>query len=200
MSSAAPRSPRPTLKIILVGGSSVGKTCLVNTFFNNAFDASTPPTVAPAYSSANVRRQDGSMITLQIWDTAGQERYHSVSKLFYRDADVALVCFSVENEQSREDIPEWVRRVHESVSNCEIMLVLTKSDLVTEEEVNRIKTEVEEKYGSNSYSPVFVTSSLKKSGVTEVFQATTSIGQPSLVDNQVKPVIQENQQSEKGCC
>ena len=82
--SGVPKLQKPTLKIILVGASGVGKTCLIASYFKQSFDFQSIPTVAPAYSCSDVKRKDGTTVSLQIWDTAGQERYHSVSKLFFR--------------------------------------------------------------------------------------------------------------------
>jgi small GTP-binding protein len=74
---------RPSVKIILVGSSGVGKTCLSASYQKQNFNKNTAPTVAPA-SSCRV-------VILQIWDTAGQERYASISQLFFRDSNVAFV-------------------------------------------------------------------------------------------------------------
>ena len=69
-----------TLKIILVG-STVGKSSLVNAYFHNPFESQTQPTVAPTFCGDTVTLSNGKSIDLHIWDTAGQERFQSIGQM-----------------------------------------------------------------------------------------------------------------------
>jgi small GTP-binding protein len=126
-----PRAPPKSSKLILVGDSGVGKTSLISSYTKNFFESDTIATVAPASSTATVKFPDGSDHKLVIWDTAGQEAYLAMAQNFYRAADVALVCYS---PSAPDSIGEWIRRVHEQVPDCAILLVATKADLLTAEE------------------------------------------------------------------
>jgi Ras-related protein Rab-7A len=84
--------PRP-IKVILVGSSGVGKTSLINNYFDQPHETDTSPTVAPALVATTISIPSGQPVDLHIWDTAGQERFQSIGGMFYRESDVALVCF-----------------------------------------------------------------------------------------------------------
>lgn len=197
--SGVPKTQRPTLKIILVGSSGVGKTCLTSTYFRQSFDFQTPPTVAPAYSCADVKKSDGTPVSLQIWDTAGQERYHSVSKCFFRDSDIAFVCFEAGEAESTKEVPNWIKRVRDEVPTCTIFFVMTKSDLHTPQEIKQIKTAAEAEFQEYNGKGVFVTSALAKEGVNELFQAAAEMYKSRSATSTATPKLSEKKK-EKGCC
>jgi small GTP-binding protein len=124
-------SLRPSFKVILVGPSGVGKTSLVSWFVKKEFETETISTVAPAFSTSVVKLADGTLVDLQIWDTAGQEAYLAISQMFYRDSQVAVVCYVPE---APETIDEWLARVREHVPDCVIILAATKADMLSEDE------------------------------------------------------------------
>lgn len=197
--AGVPKLHRPTVKVILVGPSGVGKTSLIGAYFKQPFDIQTDPTVAPAYSCADVKRKDGLTVNLQIWDTAGQERFYSVSKLFFRDADVAFVCFEVGDQKSIDDISNWISRVKEEVALCKIILVGTKIDLQSSESLKKFNEQeigkLKEKYQTND---VFLTSAITKDGVQDLFYSAADF-----YKTKTKPATQNIQAEEtkkKGCC
>ncbi|KAH0794148.1 small GTP-binding protein [Histomonas meleagridis] len=158
---------KASLKVILVGSSGVGKTSLISAFFDNPFENQELSTVAPASCTATITLDDGAKVNLQIWDTAGQEKFQSISQMFYRDSNVAFVCYDHERDNT---IEEWVNRVRNSVPECKIFLVTTKSDLLTQEQ----QTECVEK--GNEYLQRYgacihlLTSACSGFGVKELFQ------------------------------
>lgn len=168
----------PLLKVILVGGSGVGKTCLAHAFFSQEFDDKTAPTVSPGYQTKPMRRKDGVIIDLQVWDTAGQERYDAVSQLFFRDADVAILCFECGNEQSLATVPEWVEKVHSQVSTCTYVFVATKCDLVNEDSFDKVRQDAASLL--SKFDPAFyaITSSLSKKGVNQLFKDVVELSMP----------------------
>ena len=160
------------IKIILVGSSGVGKTSLINSFFDQPDPNQTVPTVAPAFCSTQIKLENGQKVELHVWDTAGQERFQSIGQMFYRDSDIAFVCF---DKSSENTIPDWIQKVHDQVSTCKIFLVLTKSDLYDEEEKLKKKLEIEEfkkLYNANNY---FLTSSTSGEGVKNLFKEAAKI-------------------------
>lgn len=202
MTAKSPINQRPTVKVILVGNSGVGKTCLIAAFYKQAFDNKTQNTVAPAYSYYDVKNSRGVNIRLQIWDTAGQERYSSVSQLFYRDSDVALICFDVEESSSISAIPDWVKKVRDEVPHCTLFFVLTKADLKSAQEIEQIQSEamaVIQQYEPNT---IYVTSALTKEGVNAVFEAASDLYKPkgaSLVQSQTLSKDPPSK-PQNGCC
>jgi small GTP-binding protein len=155
-----------SLKLILVGSTGVGKTSLVSCYLKNPFDSQALPTVAPASCAASVTLENNIQVELQIWDTAGQERFQSISKMFYRDANVALVCY---DSTTNDSIGNWIGKVREEVSDCIIFLVATKVDLLDEDQTAECLRFGEEKQGEFGARVHLLTSSLNATGVTELF-------------------------------
>jgi small GTP-binding protein len=174
-SEGIPRDYRPTVKVILVGNSGVGKTCLIGSYLKNTFDNRTAPTVAPAYSCREVKKQDGMIVILQIWDTAGQERYSSISQLFFRDSNVALVCFDPNDEPSIVAVRDWAKRILNEVPECQLFGVLTKSDLVAAEDLEKVLEQAKVTLRDVNLGRFFATSSVTRDGVEAVFQATAEL-------------------------
>jgi small GTP-binding protein len=190
-----PRDSRPSIKIILVGSSGVGKTCLSATYLKQNFEKNTAPTVAPAYSCRAVKRSDGSVVILQIWDTAGQERYSSISQLFFRDSDIAFVCFDPTDPSSLTSARDWVARVLIEVPDCRLYAVLTKADKV--EDVDAALAESKHLLTDLNFEQFFVTSSFARRGVDGPFVAAAESYEPSGMELQHR--LRPNQTG-NACC
>jgi small GTP-binding protein len=132
-----------TVKLILIGSSGVGKTSLIRSFCEHTFLDCPISTITPAYVEVSLDIGSGTSVTLQIWDTAGQEQYQSVSQLFYRDAQVAFICFDSLTELRLVD--DWAFRLREIVPDCCLLLVATKSDLLDDDGRMALTVEGEER-------------------------------------------------------
>eukprot|EP00957_Ditylum_brightwellii_P081550 6203956-Ditylum_brightwellii.AAC.1 len=93
-------------KILLVGNSSVGKTCLLQQFVDNWFDESSIPTIGVDFKIRTLEIS-GKVAKLQIWDTAGQERFRTITTSYYRGAHGAVVVYDVTSRESFEDVKRW---------------------------------------------------------------------------------------------
>jgi small GTP-binding protein len=160
------------IKLILIGASGVGKTSLIHAFCAQTFSPESVSTVAPAFSEMTVEIDSGSVVALQIWDTAGQEQYQSISQMFYRDAQVAFICF---DQKGIDGVEDWAFAVRDIVPDCRLALVGTKSDLLDSAALQALTAESARRAGELG-AQFFVTSAKTGQGVPEVFQSAAKAG------------------------
>ncbi|VDI48705.1 arginyl-tRNA synthetase [Mytilus galloprovincialis] len=130
-------------KVMLIGDSGVGKTCLLVRFKDGAFlSGSFISTVGIDFRN-KVVDVEGTKVKLQIWDTAGQERFRSITRAYYRDANALLLLYDVTNKASFDNIRAWLGEINEyAQEDVVIMLLGNKADMTGE---RMIRTEDGEK-------------------------------------------------------
>ncbi|KAF8777042.1 Ras-related protein Rab-26 like protein [Argiope bruennichi] len=116
-------------KVMLVGDSGVGKTCLLVRYKDGAFLSGVfISTVGIDYRN-KVVNVDDTKVKLQIWDTAGQERFRSVTHAYYRDAHALLLLYDVTNKTSFDNTRAWLGEINEyAQDDVVIMLIGNKAD------------------------------------------------------------------------
>jgi small GTP-binding protein len=190
---------RRPLKLILVGSTSVGKTSLINAYFDQPFESDVQATVAPAFCAATVKLPDRTEVELHIWDTAGQERFQSIGSMFYRDSDIAFVCFESTTVSS---IPAWVERVRREVSDCIVFLVATKTDLLSPEESRNMEASAQELVSELKAKRFCTTSAKTGTGVSDLFltaaKCVTDICSPEVPATVIRALTAEKKKPE-GC-
>ena len=126
------------LKIVLIGESGVGKTSIISQFVDQIFQDDQQSTIGGTFSSKTVKCGNGKIVKLEIWDTAGQERYRSVTKMFYKDANAAILVYDITSKFSFEELQKyWIEQVKESSSKDIILAIAAnKSDLIDSEQVD----------------------------------------------------------------
>ncbi|XP_018600928.2 ras-related protein Rab-26 isoform X1 [Scleropages formosus] len=148
-------------KVMLVGDSGVGKTCLLVRFKDGAFLAGSFISTVGIDFRNKVLNLDGVKIKLQIWDTAGQERFRSVTHAYYRDAQALLLLYDVTNKKSFDNIQAWLTEIHEYAQQDVVLMLLGNKAEVTHERV--VKREEGEKLAKEFGVPFMETSA--KSGL-----------------------------------
>ena len=84
----------PGCKVVLLGDSGVGKTCIISRYISGEFKTNIASTNGASYASKNVKFETvGKNLLLDIWDTAGQEKYKSLTKYFYKDASIIILVY-----------------------------------------------------------------------------------------------------------
>ena len=98
-----------TCKVVLLGESGVGKTCIIARFINNTFEENLISTTGASYAGKTMTfdEYDGKSIKFEIWDTAGQEKYRSLTKIFYKDAGAAILVYDITRKESYEEIQKY---------------------------------------------------------------------------------------------
>merc|ERR1712063_172196 len=118
-------------KLLLIGDSGVGKSCLLLRFADDTYTESYISTIGVDFKIRTVE-QDGKSVKLQIWDTAGQERFRTITASYYRGAHGIIVVYDVTDQESFDNVKQWLQEIeryaHESVNT---LLVGNKSDLTT---------------------------------------------------------------------
>ncbi|KAJ3441948.1 ras-related protein rab-5c [Anaeramoeba flamelloides] len=128
-------SQQTELKIVLIGASGVGKTSIVERFLKNCFNEQQRKTIGSTFLS-KVCVVDEKSYYLNIWDTAGEERFHSLVKLYYRDTNIAILCFDITKQSSFRELDHWYQELQTSAPrNVILMIVGNKTDLEEKREV-----------------------------------------------------------------
>uniref|UniRef100_A0A2K5VA02 small monomeric GTPase n=1 Tax=Macaca fascicularis TaxID=9541 RepID=A0A2K5VA02_MACFA len=108
-------------KLLLIGDSGVGKTCVLFRFSEDAFNSTFISTIGIDFKIRTIEL-DGKRIKLQIWDTAGQERFRTITTAYYRGAMGIMLVYDITNEKSFDNIRNWIRNIEEvrpaSTSHC----------------------------------------------------------------------------------
>ena len=127
-------------KIIIIGDSGVGKTCLTLQGTKNIFQE-TNPTVGFEFSNFNLKIND-KYINLSIWDTCGQENYRSIISSFYRNCSLAMIVYSITDIKSFNNIDSWIKDLKiQSNPDIKIILIGNKCDLNDYRKVSKEKGE-----------------------------------------------------------
>lgn len=104
-----------TYKILVLGDSNVGKTCMVHRFCDERYYDTYISTIGVDFKQKIVNL-DGIPIKLQIWDTAGQERFRTLTTAYYRGAMGILLLYDVTNLESFNNITYWLQNIEENAS------------------------------------------------------------------------------------
>ena len=130
-------SDSESFKVVLVGESGVGKTSIITQFIDQTFQEDQQSTTGGTFSTKSVKC-DGKTLKFEIWDTAGQERYRSLTKMFYKDANAAVLVYDITRKESFEELENyWAGQIRESSPEKIILAVAAnKSDLIDKEEVD----------------------------------------------------------------
>jgi len=194
-------------KLVLIGDSGVGKSCLLLRFADDNFTDSYISTIGVDFRFRTITI-DEKTVKLQIWDTAGQERFRTITSAYYRGADGIIMVYDVTSAESFDHVEEWLSEVdryaNESTSK---LLVGNKADLIEEKQVSE---ETAQSFAEKLGIPFLETSAKTATNVDAAFLTmakelikTKEESNPTRggggADNVVlKPVQGQNQK--KKCC
>lgn len=124
-------------RVIIVGDTGVGKSCLLLRFSENSFNEQHNVTIGVEFGSKSIDIGN-TAIKLQIWDTAGQESFRSITRSFYRRADGVLLVYDATARHTFENCKFWLDEIRQnSASDVVIYLVANQIDLVSNGNENR---------------------------------------------------------------
>ena len=126
-----------SFKVIFVGDSGVGKSCLCTKAIKNTFDDNFESTIGFEFL-AYILKVNNKIIKLQIWDTAGQEIYNSLINNFFSKSSMAVITYSIDNKESFIHAEKWLNDIRKKTNpKIKILLVGNKSDLENQRKVSK---------------------------------------------------------------
>ena len=202
-----------SVKAVLLGESGVGKTCIIARFINNTFENNIMSTTGASYAGKTLSFDEfgGKCIKFEIWDTAGQEKYRALTKIFYKDAGVAILVYDITRKESFDEIKEyWYNQIKECApKNIVIGIAANKCDLYDNEQVS----EDEARNFANEIGAVFkLTSASTNQGIEELFKGVgCRVLDPNYSENSDSNENKKNsnikldeknadKKKKKGCC
>lgn len=162
----------PRVKLVLIGDSGVGKSCLALRYVKGMFDPQCRITVGAAFLSHSTTLPDGNTVKFELWDTAGQERYQSLAPLYYRGSHAAAVVYDVTMRESFVKAQFWIDELQRNAGQSIVLvLVGNKTDLAEQRQVS----EEEGRDLADSCGMMFVETSAKTAAnVAEVFESVAA--------------------------
>lgn len=165
------QKPPPEYKVVVIGESGVGKTCIINRYYFGSFNDSNAPTVGTAYVKCRVEN-NGKVMFLNLWDTAGQEKYSNLVPLYVRDSNAIIICFDLTNPDSLESVRKYRNTLSETVPNeVPILICGNKLDLCSDQQAGR---EVHE-WAISQNIPSFSVSAKSGQGIEDLFQEVATL-------------------------
>jgi len=130
---ATPTPIIPKYKLIFLGDQSVGKSCILNRFFNDSFTEDYQATIGLDFQSKNVNIENQD-IHLLLYDTAGQEKFRSLIPMYTRDSNIILLVYDIACKESFDHLPDWLKDLN-NVNKDEVIFALVgnKKDLENRE-------------------------------------------------------------------
>ena len=158
-------------RILLLGDSGVGKSCLLFQFCDEIYADSYIATIGVDFKVKTIV-YDNQTIRLSIWDTAGQDRFRTIAMSYYRGADGIMICYDVTDYNSFENVTNWIKEIAKYNQNqaCQL-LVATKCDLAVRKVVDSVSGQ---ELANKLNIPFVETSSKMSTNVNMAFEQLVS--------------------------
>ena len=156
-------------KVLLLGDSTVGKTCFLLRYCDKTFEDAHLTTVGLDYRLKSMVLKNGKNVKLQIWDTAGQDRFRAITKNYYKGANGIILIYDVTNLQSYENVKNWIAQIKES-ANQNVIIYLVGNKIDIKEEDRCVKTEDGKKLAEEFKLPFFESSAKIGININEIFE------------------------------
>jgi len=193
-------------KLLLIGDSGVGKSCILLRFADDTYTDSYISTIGVDFKIRTIEL-DGKTVKLQIWDTAGQERFRTITSSYYRGAHGIIVVYDVTDQTSFNNVKNWLNEIERYANeNVNKLLVGNKSDMISKKVID---SGTAKEFADSLSIPFLETSARDSTNVEKTFitmaqeiknrlgpAAAVSSQKPSVrVGGATKPV-----KASSGCC
>jgi small GTP-binding protein len=186
-------------KVVFLGESGVGKTTIISVFAHDEYSEEHAPTIGAHFSLQRMKLGDDE-IRLKIWDTAGQERFRALTPMYYRDSHVAVLVFSVDQQESFDGLASWIEALKRDTQSMPALIIVgNKVDL---EPVVSAKTC--EAFAEENGATYAECSALTKKGIEELFVLIAQNGMKAksskVEDEGHVQQITGTKKQKSGCC
>ena len=190
-------------KVLLLGDSSVGKTCFLLRYCDKSFQDVHLSTIGLDYRLKSMTLKNNKNIKLQIWDTAGQDRFRAITKNYYKGANGIILIYDISTTQTFENVKVWINQIKEEANaNVIIYLVGNKIDLPKDK---RTVSEEEGQKLADEYKFLFKEASAKEgTNVNEIFQELVekidAETKPEVPNTEKKNQLYQAKDKKRNCC
>ena len=187
-------------KVLLLGDSTVGKTCFLMRYTDNTFQEIHMSTIGLDYRLKTMTLNSGKQVKVQIWDTAGQDRFRAITKNYYKGAHGIILIYDVTNQITFDNVTNWITQIKEEASDkVTIFLVGNKID---DEKNRKVNTEEGEKLAQDFKLKFYETSAKIGTNVEATFKSLVQIiDEVSAQNNNLKGgKLTKNDGKKKNCC
>ena len=196
-------SNRIVYKMIIIGDSSVGKTCIFKKITSGVFIEKSISTIGMDRRTLTFTIEGNKEIDIQLWDTAGQERFRSITSSYYKASQGLILMYDITKRESFDNVGNWIDNVKDSLEDNEYLIVLlgNKLDLaqakpesreVTSEEAENYCKEKNIYWGGECSAKDFTEDQLKEIFTKYTYEIYKKVGAnksrgSSFVKNEPKP-------------
>ncbi len=190
-------------KILLLGDSTVGKTCFLKRFTDGTFQDAYLSTIGYDFKFKNLTLKNGKEVRIQVWDTAGQERFRTISRAYYKGAHGVILMYDVTNQKTFNNIKRWLEEIKKEASNRICLLLIANKIDMKEERI--VSIEDGENLAKDNDLQIIEASAKEDINVSEAFQKIAEdivIKNSDISKNNIKlqKSNQESKNAKKGCC
>ena len=154
-------------KLLLLGDSTVGKTCFLIKYTDQSFQDIHMATIGLDYRVKTMKLKNNKEVKIQIWDTAGQDRFRSITKNYYKGSHGIILIYDITNRRTFENVQKWISQIREETSqNVVIYLIGNKIDM---KEERKVSSEEGKKLADELGLPFMETSAKEGININEVF-------------------------------
>ena len=158
------------IKICLLGDVAVGKTSIASRFCKNIFNETYINTIGGAYQQQTILLDNYVKMKMHVWDTSGDERFKSMTNLYYRDAQVAILTYDVTNPQTFEGLGYWLKELNDKVNRDNMLLFLAGNKCDVDNDMKRVSSSKAKEFAEQNNMFFFETSAKTGAGVLDLFK------------------------------
>ena len=186
-----------THKLVLLGDTSVGKSCIVWRLVRDEFYDFQEPTIGSAFTTQTISTKEKT-VKFEIWDTAGQERYRSLAPMYYRGARVAIVVYDITNKDSLQGAKAWIREL--KMKGPPDIIIALVGNKIDKEQDRKITYEETREYAEENELLFLETSAKKAINIQELFIEIAKKIPDEEIKHELFFKVEQSNPTTRGCC